>query len=205
MLAVAEARPNTAAAVAQWAEAEMATKERKAEGWLVVGGDADAWYNLPGEQVQSSGAAHVVIRPGMVAIAGNAFEGCEGLVSVLIPLSVTRITCGNVFAGAFRDCSSLASVAIPGSVTQIGDYAFYGCSSLASVAIPASVTQIGYCLQLQATNTLVPTVHTHYILNAYSYTPTSFYIYNKIYIVISLDSCFLLFIVLILVFYCLYC
>ena len=50
--------------VAQWAEAEMATTERRADGWLVVGGGAGA-----GRQVKSSGAAHVVIRPGTAASA----------------------------------------------------------------------------------------------------------------------------------------
>ena len=45
--------------VAQWAEAEMATEGRRADGWLVVGGGAGA-----GQQVKSSGAAHVVIRRG---------------------------------------------------------------------------------------------------------------------------------------------
>ena len=123
--------------VAQWAEVEMTRKERKADGWLVAGGDPDA-----GQQVKSSGAAHVVIRPGTAAIAKKAFAGCEGLVSVLIPPSVTRIE-GGLYEGAFARCSALASVAIPASVTAISDGAFDGCSSLASVAIPASVTEIG--------------------------------------------------------------
>ena len=109
--------------VAQWAEAEMATKGRRADGWLVTGGGAGA-----GQQVKSSGAAHVVIRPGTAAIAEKAFKGCKGLVSVLIPPSVTRIEGGGWGEdGAFSGCSSLASVAIPASVTAIGCGAFSGC------------------------------------------------------------------------------
>ena len=82
--------------VAQWAEAEMATKERRANGWLVAGGGVGV-----GKQVKSSGAAHVVIRPGTAAIAKRAFAGCEGLVSVLIPASVTAIG-GFAFAVQYR-------------------------------------------------------------------------------------------------------
>ena len=40
-------------------------------------------------------------------------------------------------------CESLVSVTIPSSVTVIGDAAFYGCKNLTSVTIPSSVTFIG--------------------------------------------------------------
>jgi len=66
------------------------------------------------------------------------WTGCETLVSVTIPGSVTSI--GD---GAFGTCTRLASVTIPDSVTSIGDYAFLDCISLASVSIPSSVTSIG--------------------------------------------------------------
>lgn len=68
-----------------------------------------------------------------------SFHGCESLVSVMIPDSVTSIG-----TGAFSGCKNLASVTIPNSVTSIGDKAFFDCESLASVTISDSVTSIGY-------------------------------------------------------------
>ncbi len=67
----------------------------------------------------------------------EAFSGCDGLTSVMIPKGVTSI--GNRAFG----CSSLTSVTIPEGVTSIGDSAFEGCSSLTSVTIPEGVTSIG--------------------------------------------------------------
>ena len=52
---------------------------------------------------------------------------------------------------AFRGCSGLTSVVIPNSVTSIGSWAFGYCSGLTSVEIPNSVTSISegafsYCI-----------------------------------------------------------
>ena len=78
------------------------------------------------------------VREGTKTIAGEAFEDCSSLESVMIPDSVTSI--GD---SAFEYCSSLTSITIPGSVTFIGGGAFEGCSSLENVAIPDSVISIG--------------------------------------------------------------
>jgi hypothetical protein len=69
----------------------------------------------------------------------NTKKGCETLVSIIIPNSVTSI--GD---SAFYFCTSLTSITIPSSVTSIGDYAFEGCTRLTSITIPNSVTSIGY-------------------------------------------------------------
>lgn len=75
----------------------------------------------------------------VTSIGDDAFRGCSGLTSVVIPASVTSIG-----YDAFGGCSGLTSIAIPSSVTTIGDYAFYNCGGLKSVTIPSGVTSIGY-------------------------------------------------------------
>lgn len=83
-------------------------------------------------------ATSLALTEGTLGIAENAFYGCEGLVSIYIPNSVTTI--GDY---AFNDCYSLSSIDIPNSVTSIGNYAFYGCEGLTSVSIGKSVWSIG--------------------------------------------------------------
>ncbi|MBR5829007.1 MAG: leucine-rich repeat protein, partial [Bacteroidaceae bacterium] len=84
------------------------------------------------------GLTSVVIPNSVTSIGESAFDGCSGLTSVVIPNSVTSIG-----EGAFRDCSGLTSVTLGNSVTSIGDYAFYKCNALTSVTIPNGVTSIG--------------------------------------------------------------
>lgn len=97
----------------------------------------------------------------MTEIGESAFSECSGLVSVTIPLRVTRIgpyaffkcdelTSVNIPSGvsiigksAFYHCGKLTEVSIPLGVKSIGDYAFYYCSGLTSVTIPSSVTNVG--------------------------------------------------------------
>ena len=74
----------------------------------------------------------------VIEIGEYVFNGCENLISINIPNSVTKIC---LFA--FTHCSSLTSVTIPDSVTYIGQYAFTYCSSLITIDIPDSVTFIG--------------------------------------------------------------
>ena len=78
------------------------------------------------------------IRKGVKVIRNVAFWGCESLVNINIPNSVTTI--GD---GAFVSCDSLTSINIPNSVTTIGEQAFFGCESLVNINIPNSVTTIG--------------------------------------------------------------
>ena len=73
---------------------------------------------------------------GIRGIGDAAFWDCDGLKSVTIPDSVTRIG-----ADAFRDCSGLKSVTIPDSVTSIEGSAFYKCNGLTSVTIPQCVCE----------------------------------------------------------------
>ena len=79
-----------------------------------------------------------VIIPNSVTIIGDwAFWNCHSLASINIPNSVTTIG-----KGVFGDCISLTSITIPNSVTTIGASAFTGCTNLTSVTIPNSITTI---------------------------------------------------------------
>ena len=84
-----------------------------------------------------NGLLSVTIPTGVTSIGGSAFSGCSSLVSVTIPSGVTSIG-----GSAFFGCTSLASITIPTGVTSIGGSAFSGCSSLTSITIPSGVTSI---------------------------------------------------------------
>ncbi len=64
----------------------------------------------------------------VTSIGYEAFRGCTGLTSIVIPDSVTSIG-----GYAFNGCVGLTSITIPNSVTSIGRYAFKDCSGLTTV------------------------------------------------------------------------
>ena len=71
-----------------------------------------------------------MIPNSVTSIGERAFEGCDGLISIVIPNSVTSI--GNK---AFYSCEGLTSINIPNSVTAIGNGVFENCDELASIVI----------------------------------------------------------------------
>ncbi len=85
-------------------------------------------------------------------LAYDAFYGCSGLTSVVIPNTVTVLG-----QNAFYNCSSLVSANIPDGVTEIRPGTFYNCKKLTSIIIPNSVTIIKssafqYCESLISLN-----------------------------------------------------
>lgn len=74
----------------------------------------------------------------VIAIASNAFENCDELVSIKLPDNTVRIG-----ASAFSGCTGLTSIVIPSKVVYIEANAFNGCTGLTSIEIPSSVESMG--------------------------------------------------------------
>ncbi len=77
------------------------------------------------EKIVYDGVEYTVTR-----IGENAFRGCNDLISVTIPKSVSYIE-----DKAFLYCNNLISVTIPKSVKSIGEYAFFDCGGLISIRV----------------------------------------------------------------------
>lgn len=141
------------------------TWQLDAQGVLTISGtgemesltDSEAWRSdeLIGKIKKA------VIKKGVTAIGGSAFEGCSNMTDITIPDSVTTIgnfafgSCSSLMnitipgkvttigGAVFRDCEKITKITIPNSVTAIYGDTFYGCSSLQSVSLPNSITMIG--------------------------------------------------------------
>ena len=85
-----------------------------------------------------SGLTSIVIPDSVTSIGDSAFGGCSNLTSIVIPDGVTCIN-----PGLFVNCINLLSVDIPDSVISIGSSAFASCHHLTSISIPDGVTSIG--------------------------------------------------------------
>ena len=90
-----------------------------------------------GEKADGTGATHFGYIFGASDHSDNERYTPESLKEVIITGGTS------IGSNAFRGCSGLTSIVIPDSVTSIGEYAFYGCSGLTSLVIPDSVTSIG--------------------------------------------------------------
>ena len=76
----------------------------------------------------------LVVKNGTAAIAPYAFNGCQNLREVYLPVGIRSIgTC------AFLDCMMMTYIRIPPSVTTIGNGAFLGAPATAVYGVTNSV------------------------------------------------------------------
>lgn len=106
----------------------------------------------------------IYISRDMQSIAGDAFDGCDGVVAIVY----NAVACGDfsatsqpftalINAGAeitlttnvqrlpayfLKDCSGLTTISLPSTLTLIGVSAFEGCTGISGITIPQSVTTI---------------------------------------------------------------
>lgn len=81
-----------------------------------------------------TGLTSVVVPEGVTNIGSSAFSGCTGLVSVVIPEGVSRIR-----YGTFTSCRVLTNLVLPESLLAIDSYAFSDCSGLTELKLPGCV------------------------------------------------------------------
>jgi len=79
----------------------------------------------------------VRIPASIVSVGEFAFADCPNLTKVTCKGGET------IGYSAFRGCEALLSLTLPETLTTIDDSAFYGCTMLGTVKIPSSVTAIG--------------------------------------------------------------
>ena len=91
----------------------------------------------PGAFQGCEGLLNMVIPKKVTCISGNSFQDCTSLEHVTLPEGIIEIE-----ASAFRNCKQLVRIPIPESVRKISAMAFSGCSSLPSISIPHGVTHI---------------------------------------------------------------
>lgn len=100
------------------------------------------------------------------SVGDYAFIGCDSLLEVTLPRSVTKL--GD---GCFRECRSLRSFKVPEGVSALPSQAFYGCTALRSIALPAGLADIKqfsfiYCESLETIT--LPAALRHIGNNAFS-------------------------------------
>lgn len=100
---------------------------------------ADFNVKSPYEYAFNKKIQYIKIPEHVTTIKKGMFYGCEGLVAVELPKSVTGIE-----AHAFQNCINLRHIKLAENsrLGKIGDYAFAGCVSLEEINLPM-VSEIG--------------------------------------------------------------
>ena len=100
-----------------------------AEKGAISKGDLGPWSSINGVK------QYKVVAPNVGSIATRAFDRCDQLLSITLPVAE------EVQFEAFWGCTALTTVDLP-MATSIGDSAFSGCSALTTVDLPVA-TSIG--------------------------------------------------------------
>jgi len=100
-------------------------------------------------------ATSATIPTSVVTIGTSAFQGCSNLALVTFTPTSSLTTIG---ASVFYNCFSLNNFTIPTTVTSIGTEAFGFCSSLTSINIPSGVTTLGFGVFEVCTNLVSVTI-----------------------------------------------
>lgn len=83
-----------------------------------------------------SNITKVVISKGITTINGSTFSGCNNLVKVIIPNTVTSI-------GYFAfDSTNILSIIIPDGVTKLDSMVLSYCSKLMEIKLPKNLTEL---------------------------------------------------------------
>ena len=96
------------------------------------------------------GLTSVNLPNTLTRICFQAFLGCTGLTSITIPNSCT-------FLGydAFEDCTGLTVVTFGEQLSYIADFAFENCSNITAIhSYAVTPPQLGYCPFCETTNTI---------------------------------------------------
>ena len=131
-------------------------KKFSAEGGVLYNKEKTVIIRVPSNIQNHS----FVIPDSVTTIRIWAFQGCNTLVNVVIPISVRKIDHfafmdsslqtivipNNVVEfghGIFQRCKSLRAVTLPNTIKRIEDSMFCDCSSLTEFTIPDTVEEIG--------------------------------------------------------------
>lgn len=109
------------------------------------------------------------IPEGVQSIGDGAFDGAEGLESIVVPEGVTAIP-----QYTFQNCTKLKSVTLPQTVTSIGANGIYNCA-VESLDLPENLTLIEtYALAYNDNlkTLVIPDSVTTIKQNAFSYCPS---------------------------------
>ncbi len=108
---------------------------------MVVRGECSGVVAIPAS-VEYNGVNYTV-----VAIGDKAFYGCDSLVKIVLPDTVT-----NIKSGAFWGCSSLTDILLPNTIDVLPQGLFAKCSSLKEFVVPQGITAVGYGLFYDCTS-----------------------------------------------------